>query len=482
MAKGAEKLIQSIKEEQNKLIILENVKDKLEKERTMKLSVKEGSVSSIMSGTGTDYITPFMLTLTNNNFLIGLLSSIPGLISPLAQVLGSRMMEKYARKKIIVPFTMFQALMWIPILLISLLSWKNILPGLLPIMLIVFYTTLSVFGALAGPAWFSLMGDLIPENMRGRYFGRRNKICGTVALAATIFSSFLLDYFKTRGLVLAGFSIIFFIACISRLVSSGIFRKHYDPEFQLQPDYYFSFWQFIRKAWQTNFGRLTIFVSLMNFAVGISGPFFAVYVLNDLHFSYITYMIVLILSSSVFTLLFMPIWGRFSDKYGNRELLKIGAILVPIIPILWILSPNIYYLIFIPQLVSGVGWAAFNLAASNSIYDCVSVSKRGICVAYYNILAGFGTFLGAGLGGLLAQYITITFMNKLLFIFLVSAAARVIISSLIMSKIREVKKVHPAKNMISYFKEISPIRGIVFEIYDDLRNLTRGIVGRSKKN
>lgn len=462
--------------------ILSEVHDKLEKERTCKLSIKEGASASIATGVGTDYVTPFALSLGANNAQIGLLSSIPSLVSPLMQIIGSRIMERYQRKKIIVLFVMLQALMWIPILLLSLLSWKNIIPSLLPILLIIFYTTLSVFGALAGPAWFSLMGDLIPENMRGRYFGKRNKICGGVALISTIIAAFILDFFKTHGFILAGFSLLFFIACISRLISSGMFKKHYEPHFQLQPGYYFSLWKFIKDSRNYNFGKFTFFVSVMNFAAGIAGPFFAVYVLKDLGFSYITYMIVLLLSPAVFSLLFMPIWGKFSDKYGNRELLKIGAVLIPLIPLLWVLSSNVYYLIFVPQIISGIAWAAFNLGASNFIYDSVSVPRRGICVAYYNILAGFGTFLGAGLGGILAQYLSIGFMNKLLFIFLISAAARALVAGIFIPRIKEVKSVHPAKNMISYFKEISPVRGVIVEIFDDVKTITKDIIGMSQKS
>jgi len=65
-----------------------------------------------------------------------------------------------------------------------------------------------------------------------------------------------------------------------------------------------------------------------------------------------------------------------------------------------------------------------HLAASNFIYDSVSVQRRGICVAYYNILIGIGVFIGAGIGGLLAENLTINFMNSLLFIFLISGVVR----------------------------------------------------------
>jgi len=315
------------------------------------------------------------------------LSSFTCLLGPLSQLAGTKLMEKYSRKKIIVTAVALNGLMWFPILFLSLFFWKNLFTQYLPVILIIFYSIYAIFGSLGSPAWFSLLGDIVPENHRGKYFGIRNKICGIVALLTMLAGAFVLDYYKTRGYLLLIFSIFFFIAGISRLISAYLFTKHYYPKLKLEKGYYFSLFQFIKKAPENNFGRFTIYVSLLTLAVNIAGPFFTVYMLKDLGFSYITFILVNA-SASVFSLLTMTVWGKLSDMYGNREMLKFGSILVSLIPILWILSKNPIYLIFIPQLVSGIGWAAFNLAASNFIYDSVTPQRRGICVAYYNLLNG----------------------------------------------------------------------------------------------
>jgi len=453
--------------------ILKKVNEKLEKEKTRKLSIREGSAASVMSGFGDAYITPYALALNANNIQIGFLSSFVGILGPLSQMWGSKLMEKYSRRKIVVIGVAFHALMWLPILLLSLFFWKGIFTTYLPIILIVFYSIYAICGAIGGPAWFSLLGDLVPEKIRGRYFSRRNKICGSVALISTLIAAFILDYFKTKGLVLLGFSILFSLALIFRLISARLLSKHYEPKLKLEKGYYFSFLQFIKKAPYNNFGKFTIYVSLMHFASNIAAPFFAVYMLKDLGFSYITFMFVNI-SASVFTLLILPFWGKFSDKYGNREMLKIGSFLVPFISVLWLFSKNPVYLMLVPQLFSGVGWAAFNLSVSNFVYDSASVQRRALCVTYLNILNGIFVFFGAILGGFLAQHLTITFMNKFLFIFLISFVARLLVTVIGISKIKEIRKVEkPKGNPFSYFQEIKPGRGVALE-------LTRGIDGIKK--
>lgn len=453
--------------------ILRKTKENLEKKETQELSIKEGASASVMSGFTDSYVTPYALALQANNAQIGFLSSIPSLFSPLSQIFGSRLMEKYSRKKILIRFVSIQALMWLPILLLSLLFWKSLFLSYLPVILIVFYSVYAVLGAIAGPAWFSLLGDIIPEKIRGRYFGRRNKITGTIALISTIIAAFILDFFKTKGFLLIGFSILFLIACIFRLISASLFRRHYEPRLKLKKGYYFSIFQFIKKSPSNNFGRFVIYVSLIQFTANIAAPFFTVYMLKELGFSYITFMLVSI-SSSVFSLLFMPIWGKFSDKYGNRELLRIGSLLIPFLPILWLFSSSPLYLALIPQLIGGIGWAAFNLAVGNFVYDSVSVQRRGLCVAYLNVIAGAGLFTGATLGGFLAQYLKIGFMNIFLFIFLISGILRFLVFLFLLPKIKEIKKVEKLKqNPFSYFKEINPVHGVVYEVINDARIITR---------
>jgi len=446
------------------------------KEKTMKLSIKEGSSCSVMTGLGDYFVVPFATKVLNSsNFQIGILNGLSSLLPPLFQILGSKMMEKYTRKKIIMLFVALQALMWLPILLLSLLLWKNIFVEYLPAVLIIFYTIYAIFGAIAGPAWFSLMGDIVPEDRRGKYFGKRSRITNFVLILSTLIGGFLLDYFTTQGLILVGFSIFFFLACVFRLYSARLFSKHYEPKLKLEKGYYFNFWQFIKKAPSTNYGKFVIFVALFYIGVMIGGPFISVYMLKDLNFSFTTFMIVN-MSASIFTLLFVPIWGKFADKYGNKQLLKIGSFLVGIMPILWIFSGNQFYLIFVPQLISGIGWAAFNLGASNFIYDSVSIPKRALCLAYYNITVGICIFIGSSIGGVLAKYLSFDLVNTFFVLFIISGIVRLAFSVIMIGKIQEERKVvKVSKNFIRYLREIAPISGLVAEIFGDVKEMEREI-------
>lgn len=445
-------------------------KEEQEKERTRKISMKEGAFSSVMAGIAEPYISAFALALKATNFQIGLLSAIPGLAGPLAQLKGSRLIEKHSRVNIIVRSVTLQSLIWLPILALSFFFMTNLFTNYLPIILISFYTLYAIFGAIAGPSWFSLMGEIVPGKSRGNYFGKRNRNASTIALITTFTASFILDYFKTKGIVLIGFSILFLIAGISRFIASRLFAKHYEPKLNLPKEYYFSFLQFIKKAPSNNFGKFAIFVALIHLSTLIAGPFFAVYMLSptELALSYKWFTIITI-SSSIATLIIFPFWGKFSDKYGNKELLTIGAVIVSIVPALWLFSKSPVYLALVPNVLGGIGWAAFNLAASNFIYEIVTPARRAICVAYYNVLVGIGSFIGASIGGLITQYAPIDFMNIFLFVFLVSAIARAIVAIIMLPKIKEVRKIKGREGLL-FLRSLVPMRGLVFDVFAPFRN------------
>jgi len=407
----------------------------------MGLSIREGSFAGVSLVFSDNYIIPYALSLQASNIQVGVLSSMVGLLSPSAQILGSRMMEKHSRKRILVSGVFLQALMWLSFLSLGLLFISNIALFLLPILLILFYMIYLTFGNVAGPSWFSLMGDIVPEDQRGRYFARRNLITLAIALASTLVISFALDYSKTSGYLLYGFCIVFIVALICRSISARYLSKHYYPSFPFEKSQHISLTQFIKDIPKENFGHFTLFVAFINFGQMIAGPFFSVYMLQDLNFDY-TIFTIINLSASLFGLLIFPLIGKFSDKFGNIEILRVGAIMLPIIPLLWLFSnPPVLYLILVPQLISGVGWTTFNLAASNFIYDSVPSQKRGLYVAYYNFIIGIGIFFGGLTGSFILSYIPITFMNSFLFLFLISGIIRAIVVSILLFRIKEVRPV-----------------------------------------
>ncbi len=403
-------------------------------DKSLKDSIKSGIAYGFNDGTTNSYISPYALALGANNNHIAMLTSIPNLLAPLSELGAMKAMHKFhSRKKIIIFSALLQTLMIIPMMIIPFFLLDK---G--PLVLVFFFSAYAIFGTFFVPAYDSWMGDLVPENIRGRYFGNRSKIIGFVSLTVMLISGYFLDLFD-KG-VFVGFFVLFIIGIIGRLMSLYYTAKMHEPEFTLKKKFQFSFFEFVKRMPFNNFGRFTIYIALMYFAVYVASPFFTVYMLKDLHLSYLKYTI-LTIGSGLATLIGLPLWGKFSDKYGNIRSLKITGFLVPIAPLLFLFSPNYYYLLFV-QIFSGLAWSGFNLSAANFLFDSTTKQRRPACDAYSAVIFGLTIFLGASLGGYLATNLTISFMNKMLFIFLMSFILRLIMSLVMLPFVKEVREVN----------------------------------------
>jgi MFS family permease len=416
--------------------------DEETRRKSLGYSIKDGVAWSVNSGLGNSYVTPYALkVLQANDAQIGFLTSVPNLVANLSQIETPNLMEKVSRKKIVTTCVLIQALTWLPISLVGVLFlYLSINGAIAPALLILFYTFYLTLGSFISPAWSSWMGDLVPKGERGRFFGMRNRIINVAGLISMLLGAVFLDAFGKVNLVLAFIS-LFVAAMAARLISWYFLNKQYEPVFRYEHKYYFTFLSFVRRMKDNNFGRFTLYATLMALAVNLAAPFFAVYMLRELGFSYLAFILVT-MSASLSQMLFMPVWGRFSDRYGNLVVLKICGLLIPTIPLLWFFSTNFNYPFNLAYLIAvegtgGFFWAGFNLASTNFIYDAVSRQRRGLCFAYFGALNGVGVFVGATLGGLFASYL----LTSLLLLFLISGGLRLAVSLLMLPKLREVRRV-----------------------------------------
>jgi MFS family permease len=427
-----------------KEVVTGSKEEKVLIEKTKKLSVKEAGAYSFMDGFGLRYITPYALSVGATNTQIGLLSSVPGLLGNLSQLATFKLMGRFKRKSIVYWGVLLQAIMWLVLLAAGIpffLFNKSIFSSN---SIIIVYTLLIFAGAIGGPAWSSMMRDLVSTN-RGEYFGRRSRIAGTIALICMFIGGFILDYFKQTHIYI-GFIILFGVAFIGRFISAMLFKRHYEPKFKTNDKKYFTIFEFIKKMRHNNFGRFVLYFAFISLATAIAGPFFAVYMLKNLGFSYTQYMLT-ILANSISTVLLLPFWGKFADKYGNWKVMKINGMLIPLLPFLWMLTPLfgsgtpvVIFLIFL-EIYSGLVWSGFNLSAGNYIYDAVSRDRLAICSSYFNILNGFGALVGATIGGYLSTHGKIFGLTSIFLVFFASGIARLLVHVVMSRSINEVRPV-----------------------------------------
>ena len=421
------------------------------KKRTMRLSIKEGSVGVFSNVLAENYIIPFSLSINASPFQIGILTSVGNLISPLGQLIGSQKIERKSRKKVLLQGIIGQSCMWLMFILIAILYPFNILDSWIPWILITVYLIFMLFSGIMTPPWFSFMGDIVPDTLRGRYFAKRNLITQLIAIIGTISLSFLLDFLDLINIIFLGFIIIFIIGISTRLTSLVLFNGHYYPPYNFEVKDHVKTSQFLKELTKSNFGKFTLLVSLLTFGQWIAKPFFSIYMINELNFDY-SLFIIINLASTLIGLCFFPLLGRYSDKFGNVNLLRIGSIIIPFLPFLWLIFNTPLSIILGIQIWSGIGWTSFNLAASNFIYDNIPSKKRGKYIALYNLLIGVSITLGGFIGSIIVTFIDILIINPFHLVFLLSGIVRIIA---VVSLVPKVKEIRITAKPILNIKELS---------------------------
>jgi MFS family permease len=401
--------------------------------RSLKLSTLDGIAFSAMAGLTQNYITPFALALKATTTQIGFLASVPNLTMALSQLAAPNLSEKAgSRKGLILPVVLTHALLWLPILLVPYLF-----PEPKIWWLIVFITLSGIFGSLANPAWGSMMADLVPMKLRGRYFSFRGRIIGFIALIFSFIGGAILQVFTDNGFL--GFTVIFGGAIVFRLLSFYFLSRMYEPPLSGSGKNKQSLPDIVRHMGSSNLGRFTIYVASISFATNLAGPFFAVYMLRDLGLSYMNY-IILVSSNAIANLIFQPFWGRRADRFGNIQIVKTTSYLMPFVPLLWLVSSNLYYLI-LAEIYSGFVWSGFTLATTNFVYDASDPNNRTKHISVYNAVNGVTTCIGALIGGFLAPHLPAIFGYNLRTLFTISGIMRGIVVLLLLRLITEVRNV-----------------------------------------
>lgn len=445
-------------------------------DRSLRHSVRDGAAYAVMSGSGETYFSAFAVFLKATTTQIGFLASVPALLASFAQLFSAWLGHKLGKRKIIIlTGACLQAFIWIPMAILPLVVTDYAVEIFITCVILYY-----AFGNLTAPQWASLLGELVTEKKRGRFFALRTRISSMMSFLSLVSAGALLHYFDTNLATKTGYLILFGVAFVSRLVSVYHLTKMYDPPGRvaaIEIPVEKLTWKQLK---QSQFAGFSLFFALIHFCVSIGSPFFSIYLLRDLGFSYVEFMAC---SASTVFMQFLTLnrWGRISDIFGNRVILSLCGSLIPFIPFLWLLSPNFYYLLAV-QAFGGFIWAGFTLSASNFLYDLIPQQKRATYMAAHNVLASIGIFFGALVGGYLGTVLPdsytlfgyeVNFLSELYNIFILSFILRFTTSLLLIPRLKETRRVKSVtvRRLIFRVVRFNPLSGINFEVISSRKKL-----------
>jgi MFS family permease len=393
--------------------------------------------------TGGVFLTGFALFLGMNDFMIGLLAALPFLVT-IFQLPASYLIEKSGRRKAIAIGAAAAArLIWIPIVIFGVIPFLPRPAASFFVLGLIFFSYAFVTASYV--SWLAWTSDLVPEGMWGRFFGTRNMLCGAAGMVVMVVFGNFLDFFKDRGpeWLPLGFGITFVSAVFFGVVSLRFLRRISEPKIHhvyLPRSFRTQMWRTLQEA---NFRRFLTFAFVWSFSVYFAAPFFTLYFLRELRFSY-GFVAILGMLSAFADLTGMRLWGRISDKIKNKAVIQFASWAAAFLPLAWVMvRPEDIVIPILLQLIGGGFWAGINLCTNNLLLRIAPQRNRSLYLSVYNIAGG----LGAAAGPLVAGTILIAIGDlnlhlssyrifPLHYIFLISTLLR-LASRLLLNAVRE---------------------------------------------
>lgn len=433
-----------------RFMVFDNPKDHKEEHEAsdngLRYQVREGALCSVMSGGGETYLSAFALLLHANPFQIALLAALPQIVGTGSQLLSVKVLQRRkARKPLILIGAAGQAIAWLPLF---------ILPMLFPTQAAWLLLTAAMFyfamGHFTAPAWNSLITDLVEADQRGTYFAWRTKVAALASFLALAGAGLVLSVSENWKNPALGFGIIFFIAAVARSLSTRYLARMKEPPLPESREPELGVREFLQHERSGMFRRFLVFSGCFHVATMISGPFFVVYLLRDLHLTYLRYCLWLS-APIVAQLVSLQEWGRIADKFGNKKVLVVTGLAIPVIPMLYLVSTDWPVLVAI-NFLSGILWPGFSLSLQNYVFDVVPAPDRAKGVAIYNGVNAAGAAAGAMLGSWLAAVaqpeillfgFTLPLVSNLPVVFFTSGALRLVVSLTLLKSFKEGRTVTP---------------------------------------
>lgn len=402
----------------------------LETKKNLRYFHGEAGVGAV-SEAGNAYAPASMIAVGAGDSTVAMLSTVTNFAAALLYIKVPSIINRLgSRRKAILILSLIDAVCWLPLIAI-LLFFKPINP----LWIIPCWVLNLIPGMLYQPARSAWLADLVPADTRGRYFGLRSAISGAAYLVSFYIMGYVLEL--SAGQMLNGFVIVFLISFIAGLASFTIYTRIQKANTVVEKEKDFGFFDFLGETRQRNLGRFILFVALFQFAVYLATPFFVIYMLRDLHLNYMVYAMIFS-AEFVAKVMIATLWGRYADKSGNLKVMRIVSFAIPFVPLLWLVSQNVFYLVLV-QLFSGACGAGFELCSSNFIYEAAPQGKRLKYIAYYKALSTFFMALGALAGAYLLGIVRPVLGYNILALFLLSGVLRLAVTMVMFPRLKEVR-------------------------------------------
>ncbi len=354
-------------------------------------------------------LTWFLIQLGVANFYIGMIAPIRMGSSFLLQILVSGYLQRRPYKLFF--YRAMAVVRAASLLIIALVIFW--IPLESPWLVIVFFVMLTIFSmgsGLNGLAFVDIVAKVIPPRRRGAFFAQREFWGGLLALAAGPLVGLLLA--ESSGIPFpVNVAWLFVGAFITLVLAVGMWAMVKEPPSEVVTEVINWHDQFKRGGQLLRDNapyRMYLLTQVCKILADTAGAFYVVYAKAALDIP--AQMVgVYLMARTAASIGSNLLWGRISDRMGNRRLLQVAnalGICTPLIAlsigllgtVTEVVIPSLSWVYALVFVVSGAFGAASNIASKGYLLDVAPPAQRPLYLGFANTLLGITRFAALASG------------------------------------------------------------------------------------
>jgi MFS family permease len=396
-------------------------------EMSRNVSILEGSTArTVFTLTSGAFLVGYAKFLGASDQIAGIIAAIP-VLAGIIMVFSPLMFERMENRKLITCLVCFIGRLMLGSMIVIPFIKTSIQNRI--IILVVVFLVANLFISFALPSALAWILSVTPDNIRGRYFGKRESIVLGVVTLMTLIMGQILDKYKKLDQQFTGFIILYLFVIIVAIINTLVFSRMKEPKVAIT-DVQLTLKDVLTLPIKNKkFMKVVLILTIWNFGFQLGSPFTAVYMVSRLKLSYgmITSMVVL---ASIVSVISVRYWGKVADKKSWLFLLKLMVVLQILSFFIWsfINKYTVVSLLPVTHILSGAAIAGVNISITNLQYNYSPLGNKTVYIGFSSAVSGIfgfsGTIVGSFMLKLTEQYKIVLFglnIGNMQMLFLVSS-------------------------------------------------------------
>lgn len=370
-----------------------SVKD-YEKSRLM--AIFEGISARIIFGFTTGaFLTGYLKYIGADDKLCGQIAAIP-VLAGIIQFFSPLLLEKLNRRKPLV--TCFNALHRIMLVLLVVIPLLPLPVNSRLTMVGVLYFMSHLMVNMVSPATVTMIISLVPQGMRGKYFGNREMFLIFISSVLNIVMGRVLDIFTLQNKPYQGYMVMYGVALLAMLLNLFSYLKMKEPPLSTAKAEIRFKNLFLLPLKEIKFRKIIILFFIWGVSLNFSSPFFSVYMVSQLKLSY-TFITVCGLLNALSYVLSVRLWGKAADKKSFTYTAMITLTLLGLSHAGWFFAAAGSFLqqplVILLHITSGIAWAGINISLLNIPYEYTPDEGKTVYLGFNAALSGLVGFISS---------------------------------------------------------------------------------------